>query len=235
MASCALPKRTVDDKRGIFRLIFLPSKWCKPNSHRAILSCSTADPTLLIMLALYEIIAMLSMLYGLFGSILSTEGMLSKSKSYDMGIPRAGQVSGIGILQKSSLVTSRLCLRVNNCRHNIECGLSRFLVFCCSRMASRFLILYSRIYAASSALVFWPFWCLRSILFLDWHARQTFCNTPLRGVKPDSSFSVSHLMQCFTALMLNCLTDLQYKPNCKESKDVISPHGSIRGFFGRTR
>lgn len=197
------PKRTTRDPLGVSRLIGFPENWALPNSHAAIFSCSSADPMLLIMLARYEIMAILSTEYGLLGSILSTDGILSKAKSYEIGMPNAGHISGIGIFRKSSRLIARLCFLARICLHKKLCGFSFLFFWAFSIKAALFFIRYSRIYMLCSAFVRWPFLCFRSILDCDWQERQILGSFPFLGVKPLSCWSIPHFKQVFIGISMN--------------------------------
>src|SRR5690554_5247406 len=112
---------------------------------------------------------MLPTSYGLFGSILSTDGMLSLDKSYVIGMPRIGQKSGTGVLMNSSRVMFRRCLREDIRFHNDAKGADLRLSRCCSSNRSLLLARYSLMYSRCCSLVRAPFSRFRRILASDWH------------------------------------------------------------------
>ena len=180
-----------------------PSKIGKFSSHFDISKCSFNEPTLFIMFARYEIIAIFPTSYGLLGSILSTDGKLSLSKSKEIGIPSAGQIEGTFSFIKSSREILRFFFLVAICFHNFLSGFSFLSLFAFSRIKSLFLILYSRIYAAYSDFgLQTPFLCFLSILLLDWQLLHILGKRPSLGVKSLSSFMVLHFIHFFTGFTL---------------------------------
>ena len=167
---------------------------------------------------------MLPTSYGLFGSILSTDGMLSLDKSYVIGMPRIGQKSGMGVPMNSSRVMFRRCLRADICFHNDAKGADLRFSRCFSSNRSLLLARYSFMYSRCCSLVCAPFSRFRRILASDWHDLQMFGNLPFRGVKSLSGFSIPHFVHRRIIRTLNDgLTDYYIcksviKQLCKDSK-----------------
>ena len=138
--------------------------------------------------------------YGLFGSILSTDGMLSLDNSYVIGIPSTGQESGMQRAMNSSRVMFRECLRPETRLHSHFNGEALRLLRSASSRRSLLIRRYSRMYSRCCSAVFTPLARFRSILDADWHALQMFGSLPSRGVNSLSGFSIQHFLQRRTSI-----------------------------------
>ena len=158
--------------------------------------------------------------YGLFGSILSTDGMLSLDNSYVIGIPSTGQESGMQRAMNSSRVMFRECLRPETRLHSHFNGEALRLLRSASSRRSLLIRRYSRMYSRCCSAVFTPLARFRSILDADWHALQMFGSLPSRGVNSLSGFSIQHFLQRRTSIPYN--VGLTANFTCKSCDDQVA-------------
>lgn len=159
--------------------------------------------------------------------------------SYEIGIPKAGQIEGTSSVMNSSLVIFTDSFLIQTAFHNLFKGYFLRLDILASRILSLFLIRYSRIYSRFCSCVFTP--CLRLFksLFWFWHGLQTFVERPPQTGNIFASFSALQLTHNFIAGLtyeIKCKTViLTYSCECVISKNTylkhsLPPRPERRGF-----
>lgn len=181
---------------GMYSISF-PSKSPNFDIQSAISRCSFEEPMLFIMFALYEIMAMFPTSYGLLGSIRSTDGKLSRLSSYEIGIPRTGQVSGTVRFMNSDFDIRTLFFLPEICFHSAFNGVFIFSSRLRARINGLFFMRYSLMYSECSFLPRTPFSLLCCVLRSLWHFLHFF-SPPRHDGKEISGLTSKQTMHCFS-------------------------------------
>lgn len=176
--------------------------------------------------------------YGLFGSILSTDGMLSRVNVYEIGIPKTGHVSGTWRRMNASLEMITACFLRPICRHSAASGFDMRSLFLASSNLYLLAALYLRMYSVTCARCLTPLalrWAVRRSL---WHAKQVLLPRFQFG-NWSAGFSTVHTRQVFMLLHIEKkvrphFTELYAKSNymARYAAAPLPPRHECRGFSG---